>query len=65
MKYKSKMSKSSPQGGKGCACNTFMAKDGMYQEKRNLVGTNPMKEQFEPTDSEPIRQRARMSGVCH
>lgn len=64
MKYKSKMPKSSPQG-KACGCNTFMAKDGMYQQARNLVGTNPMKEQFEPTDAEPIRQRARMSGVCH
>ena len=64
MKYKAKMSGSSPKG-KSCACTTFMAKDGMHQQARNLVGTNPMKEQFEPTSAEPIRQRARMSGVCH
>ena len=65
MKYKSKMSKPSPQGDKGCGCNEFSTAGGLIQKPRNLVGTNPMKEQFEPTDAEPIRQRARMSGVCH
>ncbi len=29
---------------------------------RNLVPVNPMKEQFEPTEAEPVRQHARMAG---
>ena len=29
---------------------------------RNLMGVNPLREQFEPTPSQPIRQRARMAG---
>lgn len=61
---KSKMPKSYPKAP-GCGCNTFQAKDGMYLKPTNPAGTNPMKEQFAPTDAEPIRQRARMSGVCH
>ena len=28
----------------------------------NIMKTDPMKEQFEPTEAEPIRQRARMAG---
>ena len=64
MKSKSKMPKSSPRS-ESCGCNTFTTQGGMRQEPRNLVGVNPMKEQFAPTDAEPIRQRARMAGVCH
>ena len=29
---------------------------------RNLMKVNPLKEQFEPTEAQPIRQRARMAG---
>jgi hypothetical protein len=28
----------------------------------NLMATNPLREQFAPTDAQPIRQRARMGG---
>lgn len=31
---------------------------------RNLMGVSPLKEQFEPTPAEPVRQRARMAGAC-
>ena len=29
---------------------------------KNLMDVNPNNEQFEPTDAQPIRQRARMAG---
>lgn len=29
---------------------------------RNLAGTNPNTEQFEPTDANPVRQHHRMAG---
>ncbi len=29
---------------------------------RNLMGVNPLKEQFEPSGSEPIRQHHKMAG---
>ena len=35
----------------------------MQFKDRSLMGVNPMKEQFEPTTAEPIRQRARMAGA--
>lgn len=28
----------------------------------NLMGVNPLNQQFEPTDAQPIRQHARMAG---
>jgi small ligand-binding sensory domain FIST len=31
---------------------------------RNLMGVNPSKEQFEPTDANPVRQHKRMAGDC-
>jgi hypothetical protein len=31
---------------------------------RNLMATNPLKEQFEPTPAEPVRQHAKMAGAC-
>jgi len=65
MKYQSKTSKQSPSAKGECGCNTFTTQGGLRQEPRNLMGVNPMKEQFAPTDAEPIRQRARMAGVCH
>ncbi len=30
----------------------------------NLASTNPKREQFAPTDAEPVRQRYRMGGGC-
>lgn len=31
---------------------------------RKLMGVNPLKEQFEPTGAEPVRQRYKMGGGC-
>ena len=31
---------------------------------RNLMGVNPLKEQFEPTAAEPVPQRYKMAGGC-
>ena len=31
---------------------------------RNLMAINPLQQQFEPTDAEPVRQHARMAGTC-
>lgn len=31
---------------------------------RKLMGVNPKKEQFEPTNPEPVRQRFKMGGGC-
>lgn len=31
---------------------------------RNLMKVNPLKEQFEPTDAEPVNQHKRMAGAC-
>ena len=38
-------------------------KAAMQFKDRSLMGVNPMKEQFEPTTAEPVRQRARMAGA--
>lgn len=41
------------------------AKTPSYSPKfvdRDLTKVSPMKEQFEPTDACPVRQRARMAG---
>lgn len=50
-------SKSSSKPNPGCG----MVKGGKYSPP-NLAGTNPLRQQFEPTDAQPIRQRARMGG---
>lgn len=31
---------------------------------RNLMGVNPLKEQFSPTPAEPVRARYKMAGGC-
>lgn len=31
-------------------------------QERNLLATDPKKEQFAPTPAEPVRQRYRMAG---
>lgn len=36
---------------------------GRYVD-RDLAGVNPTKQQFEPTEAEPVRQHARMAGAC-
>lgn len=32
--------------------------------ERNLLGTNPRTEQFEPTPGDPVRQHHKMAGGC-
>lgn len=31
---------------------------------RDLTGVNPLSQQFEPTDADPVRQHYRMAGGC-
>lgn len=31
---------------------------------RDLCAVDPKKEQFEPTEAEPVRQHAKMAGAC-
>lgn len=31
---------------------------------RSLANVNPLKQQFEPTDSQPVPQRYKMAGGC-
>jgi hypothetical protein len=50
---KSKKSPKTSKGGK--VPTTFVDRD--------LKKTNPLREQFEPTDSCPVRQHKRMGGV--
>ena len=57
---KSKPSKSTPAPKVACGPCEAPAKP---MTDRNLMATNPMREQFEPTTAEPVRQRARMAGV--
>lgn len=33
-------------------------------QDRDLAGTSPNKEQFEPTETAPIRQHNKMAGGC-
>lgn len=42
-------------------------KGGYLHDKvveHNLMGTNPAKRQFEPTDVAPVRQHYKMAGGC-
>jgi len=55
---KPKQKKSVPVGTK----RVSDAKTPMQFKDRPLMGTSPMKEQFEPTDAEPVRQHHRMAG---
>tara|TARA_R110000868_G_scaffold301_3_gene2518 strand:- start:1478 stop:1612 length:135 start_codon:yes stop_codon:yes gene_type:complete len=36
---------------------------GKYVD-RNLMPVNPLKQQFEPTPAEPVRQHYKMAGGC-
>jgi len=38
-------------------------KAGTQFKDRQLMGVSPTKEQFEPTDAEPVRQHHRMAGA--
>lgn len=38
------------------------SKTPMQYKDRDLKAVNPLKEQFEPTESEPVRQHHRMAG---
>jgi hypothetical protein len=51
------------KSSKSCAPGTVEAKSQKFRD-RNLMGTNPLKEQFEPTPAEPVRQRYKMGGGC-
>lgn len=56
---KPKMGGGMPKTEKGCGPTP--APDMKFQD-RQLMGVNPMREQFEPTEAAPIRQRHRMGG---
>jgi hypothetical protein len=55
------MSKSKKSTGAKLGVAQKKAVSGSFQD-RNLMGTSPLKEQFEPTDACPIRQRNKMAG---
>lgn len=57
---KSKLSLYSPRSPKMPKGND---EGGRYVD-RNLMPVNPNKEQFEPTDKEPVRQHFKMAGGC-
>lgn len=49
------------KGGSKPRPGVGMVKGGTYSPP-NLMKTNPLRQQFEPTAAQPIRQRARMGG---
>lgn len=57
------MAKSSPKQMKSPRMPKGNDEFGRFVD-RDLLHTNPKKEQFEPTDAEPVRQRKRMGGAC-
>ena len=57
---KQKMSKSY-QSKSGYRSPKQTGTPGRFKD-RDIAGTDPNKEQFAPTDAEPIRQHARMAG---
>jgi len=50
--------RTSPSGGRKDNAND----EGGKFVDRDLCNVNPLTEQFEPTDSEPVRQRYKMGG---
>lgn len=52
---------SAPKGLPGYGRKDFSPPVG-YSD-RSLANVSPLKQQFEPTDSSPIRQRQRMGGM--
>jgi hypothetical protein len=57
---KSKMGGGMPKPSKGYSYPCPPAE--MRFNDRPIMSTNPMREQFEPTDAQPIRQHKRMGG---
>lgn len=57
MKTKSQKQASSPKMPRG-------NDEGGRFVDRKLTAVNPKKEQFAPTDAEPVRQRFKMGGGC-
>ena len=55
-----KLPKTKSSHGYGCVSTT--SKTSFQAKDRKLASTSPLKEQFEPTDAEPISQRKRMGG---
>ena len=55
--------KSSPSKAKVPAMRKGNDEGGKFVD-RNLAGVNPLKEQFEPTGTEPVRQHFKMAGGC-
>jgi hypothetical protein len=56
------MSKRKPRGEKK-AFKISPTTQGQNLTDHNLVGVNPLTQQFEPTEASPIRQHKRMAGV--
>jgi len=55
--------KSSPKQAKAPKMPRGNDEGGKYVD-RDLCKMNPLKQQFEPTDAEPVRQHAKMAGAC-
>ncbi len=52
------------KSSKGKAFNNGFKIDPKGFCDRNLKGTSPLKEQFEPTDQKAVRARYKMGGGC-
>lgn len=48
--------------GKKIVAGKVVGQVGGKLQDRNLAAVNPLKEQFEPRGSEPVRQHANMAG---
>ena len=58
-----KQSKSYPQPAKSPKMPRGNDEGGRYVD-RDLAAINPLKQQFEPTDAEPVPQLYKMGGGC-
>ena len=56
----SKQKSSRAKGRLGCEISTPKLKSSFTD--RDLCKVSPLREQFEPTDAEPVSQRKRMAG---
>lgn len=54
---------SNPKQVKGPAMRGGNSEGGKFVS-RPLMNISPVKEQFAPTDAEPVRQRFKMAGGC-
>lgn len=55
---------SSPKSAKSPEYGGKANDEGGRFVDRDLQAVNPLKEQFEPTDAEPVRQHIKMAGGC-